>query len=294
MSGSSELDPASSRRGASGDAPFSALDFRVEIFLPGAQAPLCEAAFAECDGLELRFDVRALREGGDPARQRLLAGPASSGEVTLKRGMTASFDLWDWCALTLRDPGVRADARVVVLAPDHEEVRAVFLLDRCLPVRLKAPRLDAVGGIVAIEELTLACERIAPERSGRKPLPRRRERAQLVELDEHHERELDRRVDLPVNPARLRTTREEDGRATLHLGIAFDAGAEDDVRRQTVPITQFAGLPAVRFRWGAFRFDGRVTSCDETLDLFAPDGRAMRAELALTLREDQPTRRLPM
>jgi phage tail-like protein len=275
------------------DAPFSALDFRVEILLPGAQAPLCEAAFAECDGLELRFDVRALREGGDPARQRLLAGPASYGEVTLRRGMTASFDLWDWCALVMRDPGVRADARVVVLAPGGDAVRARFLLERCLPVRLKAPRLDALDGVVAIEELRLACESVALERPGRKPPPRPKARAELVELDTTHAKELDRRVTLPGNPSRLRITREEDGRATLHFELAFDAGAEDDVRRLTVPIAAFAGLPALRFRWGAFRFDGRITALAEELDLFGVDGRPMRAELALTIREDQPTRRLP-
>lgn len=275
------------------DAPFSALDFRVEILLPGAESPLCEAAFAACDGLELRLDVRAVREGGDPARQRLLAGPAGYGEVTLRRGMTESFDLWDWCALVMRDPGVRADARVVVLAPGGEAVRARFLLERCLPVRLKAPRLDAVDGIVAIEELRLACESVALERPGRKPPPRPKAKAELVELDATHAHELERRVTLPGNPARLRIAREEDGRATLRFELAFDTGAEDDVRRLTVPIAAFAGLPAVRFRWGAFRFDGRVTALDETLDLFAVDGRPMRAELALALREDQPTRRLP-
>jgi phage tail-like protein len=276
------------------DTPFSALDFRIEILLPGAHAPLCDAAFAECDGLELRFDVRALREGGDPARQRLLAGPASYGEVTLRRGMTASFDLWDWCTLVMRDPGVRADARVTVLAPDGESVRARFQLERCLPVRLKAPRLDAIDGIVAIEELRLACEAVVLERPGRKPPPRPKAKAELVELDKTHERELERRVALPCNPSRLRVTREEDGRATLQFGLAFDAGAEDDVRRLTAPISAFAGLPAVRFRWGAFRFDGRITAADEELDLFGTDGRPMRAELALTLREDQPTRRAPM
>jgi phage tail-like protein len=281
VSGSSKLDP------------FSALDFRVEILLPGAQAPLCDAAFASCDGLELRLDVRALREGGDIARQRLLAGPASYGEITLRRGMTGSFDLWDWCALTMRDPGVRADARVLVLAPGGDEVRATFLLERCLPVRLKAPRLDAVDGVVAIEELRLACELVTLDRPGRKPPPRPKARAELVELDRTHERELDHRVALPCNPARLRITREEDGRATLQFALAFDAGAEDDVRRLTVPIARFTGLEAVRFRWGALRFDGRVTACDEELDLFGIDGRPMRAELALTLREDQPTRRLP-
>ncbi len=33
--------------------PFTAFNFRVEIMLAGAAEPLCEAAFAECEGLEL-------------------------------------------------------------------------------------------------------------------------------------------------------------------------------------------------------------------------------------------------
>ena len=53
--------------------PFTALHFRVEIMLPGAAEPLCEAAFAECDGLELRFDVKTLLRG----RRRTPAGACS-------------------------------------------------------------------------------------------------------------------------------------------------------------------------------------------------------------------------
>jgi T4-like virus tail tube protein gp19 len=47
--------------------------------------------------------------------RRLLAGAAAYGRVTLRRGMTPSFDLWDWCAAVLRDRTLRADAVVIVL-----------------------------------------------------------------------------------------------------------------------------------------------------------------------------------
>ena len=110
--------------------PFTALHFRVEIMLPGAAGPLCEAAFAECDGIELRFDVITYSEGGANAGRRLIPGPASTGRVTLRRGMTSSADLWDWC-----ESVQRTDVRVVILAPDGTE-QAAFLLRRCLPVRL--------------------------------------------------------------------------------------------------------------------------------------------------------------
>lgn len=189
--------------------PFTAYSFRVDIVLPGAGEPLCGAAFAQCDGLELRLDVRSLREGGNNAGPVLLAGPASYGEVTLRRGMTDSFDLWDWCGAVMRDPSLRADAVVTVLAPDYETVRARFRLRRCLPMRLKAPRLDAVDGIVAIEELQLACEALAVDRPGGPSLPPAAKRkAELHELDPSRQREVnpERAVQVQINPPTLRLT----------------------------------------------------------------------------------------
>ena len=77
-----------------------------------------------------------------------------------KRGMTANFDLWDWIDGVVADPSIRANAEVVMLAPDGRE-RARFLLDRCVPVKLKAPPLNAKDGMVAIEELQLAYESLS-------------------------------------------------------------------------------------------------------------------------------------
>jgi phage tail-like protein len=77
--------------------------------------------------------------------------------VTLKRGMTSSFDLWTWMDLVVASPWTRGTGEVVVLAPDRRE-RARFVLTRVLPVKLKAPPLNAKDGMVAIEELQLAYE----------------------------------------------------------------------------------------------------------------------------------------
>jgi hypothetical protein len=46
-----------------------------------------------------------------------------------------------------------------------------------------------------------------------------------------------------------------------------------------MPISALAARPAVRFRWGTFRFDGRITALEQELDLFSPDGRPLRAAL---------------
>jgi phage tail-like protein len=221
--------------------------------------------------------VRTLREGGDNGRQRLLAGPASYGQVTLRRGMTESLDLWDWCASVLRDPSLRADARVVMLAADGETVQAAFRLSRCLPVRLRAPRLDAREGIVAIEELQLACESLCVERPGRRPDPRTPlERAELID-------DSGRRVVVQVNPAALHVSRDANG-STLTFALVMEAPAGADVRSLSAPIAGIAASERARFAWGAFRFEGRVTAVEEELDLFSADGRPLRSALTVSMR----------
>jgi phage tail-like protein len=282
--------------------PFTAFNFRVEIMLPGAGEPLCEAAFAECDGMEVGFDVRTLAEGGDNTGRRLVAGHASYGHVTLRRGMTASFDLWDWCGAVMRDPALRADARVVMLGADGAEEHARFHLRRCLPVRLKAPRLDARDGAVAVEELQLACESLVLERPGgdAAPEPPRVRKAELRELDERGRDEVnkERWVRVQVNPRDLRLSLagpelDASGPARLALELWFDVGGDEDVRGLTERLAYFAtpregreagGRPPVRFAWGTFQFDGRVEALEETLDRFSPEGRPSRAHVSLALR----------
>src|ERR687885_1522109 len=138
--------------------PFVAFNFAVEIRVDGVAMQVCDAAFSECDGLEMTMDVKTIREGGNNGKQIRLTGPYNYGNVTLKRGMTATFDLWKWLDLMLTQPNLRADADVIIFAPNHTEERARFRLTRCVPVKLKAPPLNAKDGMIAIEELQLSYE----------------------------------------------------------------------------------------------------------------------------------------
>jgi|SRR5215510_2141916 len=138
--------------------PFIAFNFAVEINVPGVSPKICSAAFSDCDGLEMTMEVKTIREGGNNGKQIRLSGPISYGNLTLKRGMTSNFDLWDWFNKTAADPSLRADAEVVLLAADGKTERARFILSRCVPVKLKAPALNARDGMVAIEEMQIAYE----------------------------------------------------------------------------------------------------------------------------------------
>jgi phage tail-like protein len=142
--------------------PFTAFNFRVVIDVPGISGEVCAAAFAECDGLEQSLEVKTIREGGNNTRQIRLPGAVSFGLLTLKRGMTASFDLWTWFASQL-EPGnakLRGTATVSLFAADGRTERARFVLDRCLPAKLKAPAMNAKDGMVAVEEMQLAYENL--------------------------------------------------------------------------------------------------------------------------------------
>ena len=138
--------------------PFMAFNFAVEISVSGVSSRVCGGAFSECDGLEMTMEVKTIREGGNNQRQIRLTGPAAFGTLTLKRGMTDSFDLWKWFETAMAQPALRADARVILHAEDHTTVRAQFELSRCVPIKIKAPGFNAKDGMIAIEELQLAYE----------------------------------------------------------------------------------------------------------------------------------------
>lgn len=151
--------------------PFSSYKFSVEIKVDGVDGILYAGAFAECDGLEMTMEVKTIREGGNNGTQIRLPGPVSYGQLTLKRGMTANYDLWNWFNLMLQPgkAGTRAKAEVVLQAPDGSE-RVRFILTRCLPVKLKAPPLNAKDGIIAVEEMQIAYESLSLKQPASGPL----------------------------------------------------------------------------------------------------------------------------
>jgi len=145
--------------------PFSAFNFEVQLSIVGAEAlglstPLCSAEFAECEGLEKTMEPKTVREGGYNTRQIHLVGPVSYGNLTLKRGMTSSIDLWTWFDLATGNTtkrGLLAQGVVLMLdAARHKVLR--FALTNCLPIKVKAAALNAKDGMVAVEELQLAYE----------------------------------------------------------------------------------------------------------------------------------------
>ena len=134
--------------------PLTTFNFKVNLRLPGASNEICAAEFSECDGLEMSIEPKSIREGGNNTQQIHLMGPVSYGQLSLKRGMTDNFDLWNWFEKIQKSPGLRASGEVMMLSSARgEDVK--FSLTGCLPVKLKAPSLNAQSGLIAIEEMPM-------------------------------------------------------------------------------------------------------------------------------------------
>jgi phage tail-like protein len=149
--------------------PFTNFNFSVEIYPEGQSTPLAEASFAECDGLDLTMDVKTIREGGANNVAYRVPGIVNYANLSLKRGMTDNMDLWKWVQYSIEDPYLRANAEIVMLAEDGKTERMRYQLQRCIPIKFKAPALNAKDGAIAIEEFQLAYEKfdcVAPKSGG--------------------------------------------------------------------------------------------------------------------------------
>jgi phage tail-like protein len=141
--------------------PFTTFNFRVQLEIANARglglsAPLCNAEFSECDGLEMTMEPKAVREGGNNTQHIHLVGPVTYGNLTLKRGMTRTLDLWQWFSLATSSAGRSTRAQGVIVMLNAARTPTVrFTLRDCLPVKLKAPALNAKDGVIAIEEMQL-------------------------------------------------------------------------------------------------------------------------------------------
>jgi hypothetical protein len=85
----------------------------------------------------------------------------------------------------------------------------------------------------------------------------------------------------------------------LDIELWLDATVHEqatDVRQLTAQIRHFVTpqaikqsgeakflVPALRFTWGTFLFEGVVTSLNEVLELFSSDGRPLRAKVTLSI-----------
>ena len=127
---------------------------------PPAMAGILDTAaagFSECTGLDLTIQPEEFKEGGHNGAVLKFPSRATWSNVTLKRGITDSTELWDWHYSFVEGRGKRRDG-VIVLLDAARAPRQAWFFRRGLPVKYSGPSLNATQNSVAIEAIEIAHE----------------------------------------------------------------------------------------------------------------------------------------
>ena len=137
--------------------PFKNYSFLVEI------DGIASAAFKSVTGLAAEAEVVEYREGSDVlSSSRKLPGRVRYPNVTLKRGITTSHDLWDWWQTVVAGPVQRRNVAIILLDDSRTPVLR-WLLRNAWIAKIEGPNLHAGGNEVAIESVELAHESLELE-----------------------------------------------------------------------------------------------------------------------------------
>ena len=143
--------------------PYVQFNFLVDLGTGNTDGP--EAGFQEVSGLGMEVTVSEYRNGNEKENAvRKVTGMNKVTDVTLKRGVIGSLNLYQW--LNQIRSGDQGAARTVVIQlqnEDHSAVVATWKLLRARITKHTSGPFNAKGTDVAMEELTLAYERLEME-----------------------------------------------------------------------------------------------------------------------------------
>lgn len=142
------------------DLPFSRFNFLVDLGTGETNGP--DAGFEECGPIAAEVTVVEYRNGNDATDDpHKLSGLARYSDVTLKRGVIGSATLYSWFDQVRNgDETALRTVRISLLSEDHATVVQTWVLQSARLVKYVSGPFNAKSSEVAIEEITLAYERL--------------------------------------------------------------------------------------------------------------------------------------
>ncbi len=145
------------------DRPYVQFNFLVDLGDGKTDGP--QAGFQECSNIGMDVNVAEYRNGNEKENSvRKITGLNKATDVTLKRGVIGSLDLYQWLD-DIRNGNQNALRNVVIHLQneDHTAVVITWKLMRARIIKHVSGPMNAKGTDVAMEELTLAYERLEME-----------------------------------------------------------------------------------------------------------------------------------
>lgn len=145
------------------ERPYVQFNFLVDLGDGNTEG--AEAGFQECSNIGMEVTVSEYRNGNEKENSvRKITGLNKCTDVTLKRGVIGSLKLYSWLN-DIRN-GNQAALRNVTIQlqnEDHTGVVQTWKLMRARITKHVSGPMNAKGTDVAMEELTLAYERLEME-----------------------------------------------------------------------------------------------------------------------------------
>ena len=145
------------------DRPYVQFYFLVDLGTGTTEGP--EAGFQECSNIGMEVTVAEYRNGNEKENSvRKITGLNKSTDVTLKRGVIGSLNLYNWLnQIRNGDQNAHRTVTIQLQNEDHTEVVQTWKLFRARIIKHVSGPMNAKGTDVAMEELTLAYERLEME-----------------------------------------------------------------------------------------------------------------------------------
>jgi phage tail-like protein len=145
------------------ERPYVQFNFLVDLGDGNTEGP--NAGFQEISGIGMEVTVSEYRNGNHRENSVMkMTGMNKSTDVTLKRGVIGSLNLYSWLD-EIRNGNQNAMRTVTVSLQneDHSAVVQTWKLMRARVIKHTSGPLNAKGTDVAMEELVLAYERLEME-----------------------------------------------------------------------------------------------------------------------------------
>ncbi len=131
--------------------PFTTQSFSIEI------GHIQHALFSEFSGLQAEVEVLSFEEGGCNDYTHKLPGRTKLSNITLKRGVAYTDELWLWFVAVMNGLVVRQNISVVLYDAAHVSAKR-WNFSRAYPVKWVGPAFKAGENAISIETLELAHE----------------------------------------------------------------------------------------------------------------------------------------
>lgn len=134
--------------------PDPQVGFRFAVEIAGIQ----DAVFTECSGFEVKIDVEEYKEGGLNDFVHKLPGRQSYTNLTLKRGVINSIELWDWLNRLVAAKAKKEEKKniSIVLYNGQGQEQLRWNLTAAYPIKWTSPSMQSDQSSILIESLELA------------------------------------------------------------------------------------------------------------------------------------------